>query len=144
MEIPLGHPLLLFEDIVRFLSLIIWRYHRILKSYYIRVPIMSRPAQVQSNWTGRTSSVHLNWTWAGRPLVPIGQQRDVTMLIFPIPIPNAIGSIRIGSLQRKIKLQKFGKTNDSFGFLDSAKLWSNYLKNPYFRKRAFLRKQWIT
>jgi hypothetical protein len=61
MEIPLGLHLLLFQDTLGFSSPIIWRYPRILKSYYIRVPI--------------------------------GQQRDVTMLILPIPIPNAIGSI---------------------------------------------------
>jgi hypothetical protein len=77
MEIPLGPHLLLFQDTLGFSSPIIWRYPRILKSYYIRVPI--------------------------------GQQRDVTMLILPIPIPNAIGSIGIGSLQGKIKLGSFEK-----------------------------------
>jgi hypothetical protein len=74
--------------------------------------------------------------------VPIDQQRNVTMLILPIPIPNAIGSIGIGSLQGKIKLGSFEKliiVSDS----STPPNFDRTLlkKNSCFQKKLFLTKK---
>jgi len=119
----LGPHLLLLEDTFGSSYPIIWRYPWVLISYYMEVP--SGFQVLLYKGTHRSAE-------------------DVTMLILPIPIPNAIGSIGIGSLQREYESWKFRKTNDSFGFLDSTRLWSNLIKKPCFQKKLFLTKKWST